>query len=566
MSAITSDQSKIMDENLLNTQIDTSSFTGLDLIRLVYNNPNRKLDIGVVYTQDDCFSKDKPLETSEDIPFGISIISSILKKQGHHVRLFVLTNDTYEEHLSEYINNEKPKLFCLTSVSSQYWLVHKIAKEIKNLDPSIFTILGGHHASLAPDNAISSPYLDAICMGEGDHAIKMLSNLISEGEEVKGIPNLWIKRKDGSVEKNLRLPFEEDLDKLPFVDHELWADWVAYPDQYVSVLVGRGCPFQCTYCSNHAMAKLSTGKYVRYRSPQNMIAEIQSVCDRFPNLRNIYLEVETIGANIYIANDLFEQLAEWNDKRTEPIKFGMNIAFNKAWLIESKKETLKQFFEYCNKANVATLNVGIESGSAKIRKGMKRPPHSNEELVQFLEMCKSNNIDINIYLLIGLPHETPADFKESVEIVRRVNPKSVYLSIFYPYIGTDMYDVANETGTIEDTGKYIYERMTPIYTSPLYPKWKIRRDYVLFWFNVYKGIWPWYRIIAWTIKSYISAYPWLRKPYKWIISKSIFLNNIKSKMQGFTSGTPFETEQHFQNNYGGGSGEATTGFVAKINN
>ena len=103
MSAITSDQSKIMDENLLNTKIDTSSFTGLDLIRLVYNNPNRKLDIGVVYTQDDCFSKDKPLETSEDIPFGISIISSILKKQGHHVRLFVLTNDTYEEHLSEYI-------------------------------------------------------------------------------------------------------------------------------------------------------------------------------------------------------------------------------------------------------------------------------------------------------------------------------------------------------------------------------------------------------------------------------------------------------------------------------
>ena len=47
---------------------------------------------------------------------------------------------------------------------------------------------------------------------------------------------------------------------------------------------------------------------------------------------------------------------------------------------------------------------------------------------------------------------------------------------------------------------------------------------------------------------------------------NIYLNNIKSKMQGFTSGTPLDTEQHLQNNYGGGSGEATTGFVAKINN
>ena len=88
--------------------------------------------------------------------------------------------------MSDYITKEKPDIFCLTSVSSQYWLVNKIAKEIKNIDPSIFTILGGHHASLAPENAISSPYLDAICMGEGDHAIKMLTYLISEGKEVEG--------------------------------------------------------------------------------------------------------------------------------------------------------------------------------------------------------------------------------------------------------------------------------------------------------------------------------------------------------------------------------------------
>lgn len=66
----------------------------------------------------------------------------------------------------------------------------------------------------------------------------------------------------------------------------------------VSILVARGCPYKCTYCSNHALQLLSDGKLVRYRSPGDMNEGIEEVRRLYPDLRDIYLEVETIGASM----------------------------------------------------------------------------------------------------------------------------------------------------------------------------------------------------------------------------------------------------------------------------
>ena len=54
-------------------------------------------------------------------------------------------------------------------------------------------VLGGHHASLAPDQAIECPNLDALCVSEGDSAVVQLASQLGEGEWPSGIPNLWIR-------------------------------------------------------------------------------------------------------------------------------------------------------------------------------------------------------------------------------------------------------------------------------------------------------------------------------------------------------------------------------------
>ncbi len=118
-----------------------------------------------------------------EIPFGISIIATVLKVAGHYVDLFVISPVTpLKKILQDYIKEKKPQLFCLSAVSSQFPPIEDVAALVKELDPDIFVILGGHHASLSPDQAIKCPNLDAICVSEGDSAVVQLTRQLEEGE------------------------------------------------------------------------------------------------------------------------------------------------------------------------------------------------------------------------------------------------------------------------------------------------------------------------------------------------------------------------------------------------
>ena len=112
--------------------------------------------IGCVYSIENYCSIDKQLRSPMEIPYGISIIATILKVAGHDVDLFVISPVTpLRKILEEYIREKKPQLFCLSAVSSQFPPIERVASLIKEIDPDIFVILGGHHASLAPEQAKS---------------------------------------------------------------------------------------------------------------------------------------------------------------------------------------------------------------------------------------------------------------------------------------------------------------------------------------------------------------------------------------------------------------------------
>jgi len=496
------------------------------------------MKIGCVYSVDTMInSVEKPFTYANEIPFGISIIITVLELEGHEVELFVITPETdLDDTIGKFIKEQKPKLFCYTAVTTQYWQVKRVSKFIRNISVDIFHILGGHHASLDSEEVIKDGSFDAICVGEGEKAIIELAENIenySDYGQINPINNIWYcDKKENKIIKNPSDNFRQDLDNLPNINRKIWDKFIKDPSDYPAILLGRGCPFKCTYCSNHAMAQLSEGKFVRFRSPENIINEIEYILENYEGVSRIYLEVETFGANKKASFRIFDALAEFNSKLENKINFGANLALTSNFM--KNEERCKELLEKARYANLTMMNIGLESGSERMRKEvLLRPPYTNEELVRMCKLAKTYDIKVNFFVLIGLPGETLQDYFETVKVARRAQPHSCLLSIFYPYLGTDLATQAISLGLIHsrDLVESDYskaERSRSVLNLDGFSSRRIRIEYVIFWFRVYFGYWKTTKIIIAMLKSLLRAYPN-------IYSKLLFVRNnltfLRKKIQ-----------------------------------
>lgn len=495
------------------------------------------MKIVCVHSVENFVSHDKPLMGWQDLPIGMAIISSILRDAGHQVlSLVVNPNTPMQTTIRELIDKENPQLFAMSAVSTQFPLINKVAETVKSINSNIPIIVGGHHATLKPDDAISSPFIDAICVGEGDHSVVTYVQKLEAGEPFGEIENLWIKDPvTREVRKSGRAGFLQDLDSVPFVDRKLWQNWVANPDFSSVILVGRGCPYRCTYCANHVLQKLGSGAYFRMRSAQNIIAEINEVVSLYPNVGDIYLEIETIVPRHWI--DLAKELAQFNSLRERPIRFGVNMALTNNFM--HKTDLISELFSAFDDANIRYFNIGLESGSEMLRNTtLRRPDYSNESFIKFCQIARENQIEVNAYVLLGLPGETIENYKETVDVVRKSMPARVFLSIFYPYAGTDLYDIAVNEGYLDaDHLSTTAERSRPALNLPSFPRHRIMLEYYLFYYKAYRGIWPAHKIfihVAWT---FAKSFPMLRSFVNRLMQNSNILSVLMSryKMVSFVS-------------------------------
>jgi len=166
------------------------------------------------------------------IPLAVGILSTIAKNAGCEVCYFESTfynksNTATEDHEStgefKAVNGRKkleypsikrlysdfqnalvlfkPHVLAVHVNSLEWELFKEIMKNISLPTPIPFIIVGGVHAIIDPESVIIEPFVNAVCLGEGEEAWADLMRAIRNGGEVSGIAGLWVRTTTG-VNKN----------------------------------------------------------------------------------------------------------------------------------------------------------------------------------------------------------------------------------------------------------------------------------------------------------------------------------------------------------------------------
>ncbi|MBW8000500.1 MAG: radical SAM protein [Planctomycetes bacterium] len=475
------------------------------------------MNVLFIYSTDNVQSRTKPLITQQQMQFGVSYISSLLKKNNHNPKLVVLSKILGKKNrrtIDEYIEKFCPKLICFTSVSTEYSFIVDIAKYIKHAYADIFLLVGGPHVSLNPDGVLSNDF-DALCIGEGENPTLELVSQLERNIPPSGIANLWIK-SNSVIEKNSPRPFIDNLDELPFPDRAMWQEWLGDKSSSdFSVLLGRGCPFQCTYCCNHVIKKLATGSYVRQRSADNIFEEIKEIVTDFPVVKEIYLEVETVAINIEWALELCSKLKSFNASLPQPLSFGTNIRITPG-------KDLSQLFAAFKESNFRFVNIGIESGSERIRREVLKRHYSNQDVIDTVALARKYGLQVVFFNIIGIPGETINDFKETVKLNRICLPDWHLTSIFFPYPSTALHSLCKKNGLLNTPIDERLERRRAALDLPGFSRKQIQKSYVWFSYYVYHGHKSKWKILASVFRAKISSNYYLYYCYRKITRLPLF--------------------------------------------
>ncbi|MBN2532437.1 MAG: B12-binding domain-containing radical SAM protein [Spirochaetales bacterium] len=484
------------------------------------------MNVLFIYSLNDVESRKKPVQKPEDIQLGISYISALLKKHHHTTKLLVVSRILDKKNrnlINNYIEEFKPGLICFTAIATEYQSAVKIARFIKTTYPHIFLIIGGPHATLKPEEVIKDTF-DALCIAEGEYPVLELVHRLENAKPVSAIPNLWIKKGD-MIEKNPARSFLQDIDNLPFPDRDMWLEWIENNTMRHAVLLGRGCPFQCTYCSNHGLRKAAPGTYVRFRSPENILAEIREIVHHYMSCREIYLEVETIGLNKEWAIELCSKLEAYNNELDDPISYGVNLRV-------TRHADFKDIFLALKKSNFKFITIGLESGSERVRHDILKRNYSNADIINTVKLARTYGLKIVLNNIIGIPGETIEDFQETVRINRICRPDHTNTFIFMPYPGTGLYETCRKMGLLKGKLDTEMERRKATLDLPGFSRKQIQKSFIWFEYYIYRGYKPLYKILARVIRSKLQSRYSLNTLYR-VLSRSGIMKKLIKRLRGF---------------------------------
>lgn len=371
-------------------------------------------------------------------PFALMFIGSALKNSGFGVQLVHCTPKDMENKAEEILN--KSPLFVGFSVLTGLPTLRsaEMSKMLKKKS-GVFVVWGGVHPSLLPSECLREDYIDAVVVGEGEETTVELARALSNGTSLGGIKGIGWKSKSGIVINEPR-PFIKNLDDYPIdfgiidVEKYIESGTITVSGKKKTVrkigyISSRGCPHSCGFCYNLRF----NGRRWRGTSVQRVAEDIAFLKKKY-SIDYIDFWDDNFFADKKRAVQILEKLKELG------IFSGIEIRID--YITEELAKKLGEL-------GVNYLLIGAESGSDKILKLINKG-FTVSEMLEKIKILDKYDLATQYSLILGLPSETQEDFWKTLDFmleVHKIHRKSSFtVGIYCPYPGTDLYDLAMQSG------------------------------------------------------------------------------------------------------------------------
>ncbi len=365
------------------------------------------------------------------IAHGLALLGACAREAGFEVDLIDLRTLSGWDQLAEEIKRRRPDVCGVGMKSVDFNPGIQAIRVIKEANPSIVTVVGGVHVTLATHEVTDNSQIDYVITNEGELAFVQLLRDLAAGK--KDLPRVIRGEKP-------------DLDSIPFADRDLYLnEWKRFgfytgspeapiaglPAPFVTIIAGRGCIYNCNFCQP-AERTLFGGK-VRRRSVENVMAELEQ-------LRHKYA-----FRSLLIHDDCLTEDRQWVEDFCRAYR---QRGFMQPFFCQSRADLVcrhEEIISMMAEVGLKGLLIGFESGSQRMLNFLRKGT-TVEQNLQAARICKKLGVRIWANYMMGLPTETEEEVKATIRMIKEIDPDYHSPAFYTPLPGSDLYTYVQEQG------------------------------------------------------------------------------------------------------------------------
>jgi len=419
-------------------------------------------------------------------PLGLAYLSAVLRQKMASVEVFVIDANAERitpQEATKKILELKPDVLGVTITTPQVDVALDIIKKVKSsLD--IPVIVGGPHPTVMPQELLACEEVDIVARSEAEETIVELGQYFCGLRQLSSIKGVSFK-ENGRMQHNPDRPLINELDCLPF------PAWDTFPlHRYSSiggkkgfclpVMSSRGCPFGCVFCYKGVF-----GRTWRARSPENVIAELLYLRDKFKIEEFVFLD-DNFALDEERALRICDGIIQ--GKLNLPWRLSSGIAV---------KSSSSRIFLKLKEAGCYQVAIAVESGNRAvldyINKGI-----TLEQIENTFRLAREAGLETVAFFMIGNLTENEKTMDDTIRFAIKLSPDLAAFTVATPYPGTRMYEIIEKEGRMvfgkwEDLASYAgravfqHKELTPELIQKKYQdayrRFYLRPKYILKWFT-----------------------------------------------------------------------------------